>query len=323
MHLVYSLLFLILSSCSSGDENALDLQGTVPSGSIIITTVATDPSTGPGLVTHLSSTGQIISSLKDYYSTGTSFATGSAFIPPESVLIMVESTLDVADLVNLRTGASNNAVLFSTFLSGAPVRQMAYSESEDSVYVLETQAGNTGTIEKFGLASGQRLGNPFIATTTGSCVLANPYGVAFNPNNQRLYVISANGTAGRLSVYDTSGTCIQHVTAAPLSTGTPSGITYHSLSNKLIVTFASTHAIYSMNLDGTSPTQIYLNSSIINTPRAITSDANGFLYVSSSGTDTVEKLTYDGTGVATRVLSGPLVGPGIFSQNVSSITVVP
>jgi hypothetical protein len=310
----------LLSSCE-GNES-LDLAGT-SSGAIIVTTVATDPSTGPGMVTQYDSSGGFVRVLKDYYSTGTSFATGSAFVPPESVLVMVESTLDVGDLFNARTGEAQNSVIFNSNISGAPVRQITYNPSEDAAYILETQAGNTGTIEKFILSSGQRLGNPFIPAVVSTCSLANPFGITFNPNTQRIYVISANGTAGRLSVYDTSGNCVQHVVAAPLNAGTPSGITYHSLSDKLIVTFASTHAIYAMDLDGSNPVQIYLNSSIINTPRAITSDADGYLYVSSSGTDTVEKLTYTGTGSATRAISGPLIGPGIFSQNVSSITVVP
>lgn len=315
-----SLVSILLISCEG--NKSLDLSGTA-SGSVIVTTVATDPSTGPGMVTQFDSSGGFVRVLKDYYSTGTSFATGSAFVPPEDVLIMVESTLDVGDLFNARTGAVQSSVIFNSNISGTPVRQIAYNPTEDAVYILETQAGNTGTIEKYILGTGQRLGNPFIPTTVSTCVLANPFGVTINPNDQRVYVISANGVAGRLSVYDSSGNCIQHVVAAPLNTGTPSGITYQSTTNKLIVTFATTHAIYSMNLDGTGATQIYLNSSIINTPRAITSDDHGFLYVSSSGTDTIEKLVYTGSGLATRAISGPLIGPGIFSQNATSITVVP
>jgi hypothetical protein len=311
---------ILLMSCEG--TKSLDLSGT-SSGSIIITTVATDPSTGPGMVNQFDSSGNFVRVLKDYYSSGTSYATGSAFVPPENILVMVESTLDIGDLFNVRTGDMQGSVLFSSNLSGAPVRQIAYNPTEDAAYILETQAGSTGTIEKFILGTGNRLGNPFIPTTVSSCVLASPYGIVFNQNDQRLYVISSSGAAGRLSVYDTSGNCIQHIVAAPLSTGTPSGITYHTLSNKLIVTFATTHAIYSMDLDGTNATQIYLNSSIINTPRSITSDSNGFLYVSSSGTDTIEKLVYTGSGSATRALSGPLIGPGIFSQNATSITVVP
>ena len=309
----------LLISCEG--NKALDLSSNF-SGSIIVTTVATDPSTGPGMVVQFDSSGNFTRVLKDYYTSGAAFPTGSAFVPPESILVMIESTLDVADLFNIRTGDIQSSVIFNSNLSGAPVRQVAYNNAEDAVYVLETQASNTGTIEKYILGTGQRLGNPFIPTTVSACVLANPYGITLNPNTQHLYVISYNGVAGRLSTYDTSGNCVQQITAN-LTTGSPSGIAYHSLSNKLIITFATTHAIYSINLDGSNPTQIYLNSSIINTPRAITTDAEGYLYVSSSGTDTIEKLTYTGTGVATRTLSGPLIGPGIFSQNASSITVVP
>jgi hypothetical protein len=62
---------------------------------------------------------------------------------------------------------------------------------------------------------------------------------------------------------------------------------------------------------------------VINTPRAITVDSSGYIYVGSSGTDTIEKLSYSGVGSATRALTGALIGPGIYSQNPTSIVVIP
>ena len=127
-----------------------------------------------------------------------------------------------------------------------------------------------------------------------------------------------------MSIYDSTGSsCVAHITAAPLNGGTPTAVAYHAATNKILVTFATTHAIYAFDPDGTNATQIYLNSTVINTPRALATGANGSIYVGSSGTDSVEKLSWNGTGTASRVGSIALIGPGLYTQNPTAIVVVP
>ncbi|MBX3022359.1 MAG: hypothetical protein KF799_11860 [Bdellovibrionales bacterium] len=285
------------------------------SGDLIITSVATDPATGPGIISHFSSSGAFKAVLEDLFSSGSNFGTGSVFIPPQEVAVSVEG-VDALHIVDLVSRSINT--ITHTGLSSAPLRQMARDSIDGSLYVVEA---NTAQIEKFDSAY-QRVGNPFIAATTGSCALATPYGITFIPDTRYVAVVSM-AASGRLSIYDKDGNCVTHYTGAPFNAQTPVGIAYHSKSGKLIVTRAGDHSIWAVNTDGTSGTQIYLNSSIINTPRAVASDENGYIYISSTGTDTIEKLYWTGSGSASRALSGPLIGPGIYSQNVSSITVVP
>lgn len=305
----------IIAGCKG--DYGLDIVQTqsIYSGNLVITSVTTDPGTGPGLVSMYDSEGTLVSILQDLFSTGTNFGTGVDFIPPNKVIAAIEGN-DALHEIDL--GAATIRTITNTNLASGPLRQLTRSTVDGSIYIVEA---NPAQVEKF-TSDYQRVGNPFIGATTGSCALATPYGIAFIPTVEYIAVVSS-AVSGRLSIYDKDGNCIRHQTTAPMNAGTPSGITYHSLSNKLVITRATDHSIWSMNIDGTNPFQIYLNSTIINTPRAITSDADGYLYVSSSGTDTVEKLYYSGTGTASRALPGPLVGPSVHAQNVSSILVVP
>jgi hypothetical protein len=283
-------------------------------GYVMVTSVTADPTTGPGLITLFDANGQFNKVVLDLYATGTNFSVGAEFIPPSTGLFAIEG-VDSLMAIDLVSGVTQTVI--HSGLNSGPLRQIARSTADGSIYVVES---NAAQVEKFD-SNFQRLGNPFVGATVGSCALATPFGIAYIPTTQRIAVVSS-ATSGRLSIYDRDGNCIQHITASPFNAGTPSGITYHSRSNKFVISRAGDHSLWAVNLDGTSPQQIYLNATIINTPRAITSDSQGYLYVSSSGTDTIEKLFYSGTGSASRVLSGPFLGPNIYTQNVSAIKVI-
>lgn len=288
-------------------------QATNYSGDIIVSTITTEPATGPGLVTIFSPTGSVISTLRDFFSTG-EWASGSGFYPPSTLYVAVEGT-DRLESIDLQTNVVTP--ITNVQLSATPLRQIAVT-STGNVFVAES---NQNTVERF--SNGKRDGNPYIPTTVGSCVLSTPYGVAVNSANGDIAVVSSPGAAGRLSIYDSSGGCRAQITTGTIASGTPAAIAYHAPSGKYLIASATTHAIHAYDSLGATAELIYLNSSIINTPRAITTDANGFIYVGSSGTDTVEKLSWSGSGPAVRVGNGPLLGPGIFTQNPTSITVVP
>ncbi|NJL25649.1 MAG: hypothetical protein HC902_11070 [Calothrix sp. SM1_5_4] len=311
------ILLIILIACSAcKKEEAMNVFSVDNlAGNLIITSVATDPSTGPGIVSHFGSDGSFKGVLNDGYGSGTNFGTGSVFIPPSSVAVAIEG-IDSFEVIDLLTYVART--ITHTGLSSAPLRQMTRDQTDGALLIVEA---NPAQIEKFD-SGYQRIGNPFIPATTGSCALATPYGITFVPSTRHIAVVSS-AASGRLSVYDKDGNCITHYTGAPFSSGTPTGIAYHAPSDKFIVTRAGDHSIWAVDTDGTGGTQIYLNASIINTPRAVTTDDDGYIYVSSIGTDTVEKLYWSGSGSASRALSGPLIGPSIYSQNVSSIVVVP
>lgn len=306
--IVFFILFSSLIASCSGDEATLVNSGPY----IAITSVTTGPATGPGIASVFNSSGELVTILKDFAASGTEYGAGVAHTGNLNFAISVDG-VDRVDYVNMLSGVSSS--IANGALTATPIRHIA-SDNSQSIFITES---NTNTIEKFD-ASGSRVGNPFIATTTGSCVLASPWGIAVNPNNNRIAVISS-AASGRFSLYNSDGTCNTHVTAAPFNSGTPTAIAYHPKTGRWIVTFATTHAIWAVNETGGSATQIYLNSSIINTPRAVACDSEGNIYVGSDGTDTVEKLYWSGTGLATRALAGPFAGPGIFTQNPTGIAV--
>lgn len=298
--------------CSSEDGLFVD---TNFSGYVVVASVATAPSTGPGLLSMVSPDGDSQTALRDFF-VSSEFATGLVYLGNSQIAMAVDGA-DRIDALNLLTGL---VAPFSVNvnITATPLRQMARTR-DGSVFVVES---NGNTIEKVD-ASANRVGTPFIGTTTGACVLSAPYGIAYDPINNRIAVISS-AASGRLSIYDANlGTCVAHVTAAPFNSGTPVGIAFHSLSQKYIVSFNTSHAIYAVDLDGTNATQIYLSSSIVNSPRALAADDSGNIYVGSDGTDTVEKLYWSGTGSATRALAGPLLGPSVYTQNPTAILVIP
>jgi hypothetical protein len=286
------------------------------SGYILVSTVATDPATGPGVVAVFNSEGLLSRILFDYY-TNSEFVTGSGFISPDKIALAIDGgdRIEIFDLLTNAVTPSVNAALTAT-----PIRHLASSSLDGSLFIAES---NLNTVEKFTLDADKKYVRAQTVTNNGVCTMSSPWGVTYIPGDDRIAVIS-NAASGRLSVFRASdGVCVSHATGAPLNANTPTAVAFHPLTGKLLVTFTASHAVWAMNQDGTSATQIFLNAAIINTPRAITSDASGAIYVGSSGTDTIEKLNWSGSGLATRALNRPLIGPGVTSQNATSITVIP
>lgn len=310
-----SLLTLGLLACEG--REAYDIYDPVSlsdfAGDVIVSTQAGSPSSGPGLVALFSSTGNFKSLLVDFYQ-NSEYVTGHGFLTPTSLLLAVEGA-DRVESYDLLSGI-RTPFTTSTALNASPIRQLTVSSADGSVYVVEA---NQRAVEKF-TAEGSRVGNPFIPTTVGSCSLNNPWGIAYISKNENIAVISNSG--GRLSIYDKDGNCVAHYAAAPFNSGGPAGIAYHEATDKLLVTFETSDAVYAFDADGTNGQIVFQNSSFIDGPRAITVDSEGYVYVGSNNTDTIEKLEFDGT-TATRALGYPLMGPSIYTQNPTAITVVP
>lgn len=309
---------LSLSACSSkkpfdGGSQSED-PSTSPlkiySGKVVVTTVSTDPATGPGLVTMFNQDGSLHSSLRDLFP-NLEWASGSVFQSPDKVLVLIanSSRVEKLDLTNL---TNNN---FTTArINGSPNRGLAQDAVDGTVYVAEQTAN---TIEKYD-SNGVPIGAPFINTTTGACVLANPSGIAVQSNRRLLAVQST-----RLLIYDQNGGCLAAVTAAPFNANTPYAVAYHPQTDKILVGFYTNSAIMACNTSGASCTTIYSTPTIISNPRSMTVDSGGAIYVGSSGTDTIEKLLWTGSGLATRATTSPFIGPGIYTQNPTSVMVIP
>lgn len=312
---------LILACCAflsgCGGEAPVDILGVDYSGYVVVTTVATDPATGPGIVSLFKPDGTLAEIIHDYYSNGTEFVSGSSFVPPNRIVY----TVNGANRLESYNLAERSTTLLNTSgLVGFSLRNIAYSATDEAVYVVKTTP--TAAVDKFNVDTGTR--SPLIPATVGACALATPYGITRISTTNQIAVISL-AVSGRLSIYDNNGGCISHFAGAAypaLNAGTPTGVTYHAPTNKLLITQATTHQIWAMNLDGTGSVKIFDSPTIITTPRTITTDAAGNIYVASIGTDTIEKLTWSGSGLAVRATSVPFIGTQVLSQNVTSISVI-
>lgn len=306
---------LFAAGCE-GDAPADILSARDYTGYLLITSVTTDPATGPGLATMFDPTGDLYKVIADYVASGTTYASGAVFRAPNMLYLTVEPSERV-DYISIDTGETEYSYSNSN-MTAAPLRQMAYSGYDQSIFVSES---NINTVEKLS-SNWQRVGAPFIpaSVTTGAttCTITTVISMAVIPEDGRIGVLTSN----RLNIYDKDGNCLVTVSGAPVNASTPWGLAYHPTSGKFLITRVGDHSVWSIDPDGTNATQIYVSATFINTPRAIDADDDGYIYVSSSGSDTIEKLYYDGTGVATRALTVPLIGPNVFTQNVQQISVM-
>jgi hypothetical protein len=312
---------LILACCAflsgCGGDAPVDILGADYRGYVVVSTVATDPGTGPGIVSLFKPDGTLAEIIHDYYSNGAEFVSGSAFVPPHRIVYTVNGS---NRLEGFNLAERTTTLLNTSGLVGFALRNLAYSSTDAAVYVVKTTP--TAAVDKFDVNTGTR--SPLIPATVGLCALVTPYGITRISTTNQIAVISM-AVSGRLSIYDHNGGCVSHFAGAAypaLNVGTPTSVAYHAPTNMLLITQATTHQIWAMNLDGTGNVKIFDSPTIINTPRTITTDALGNIYVASIGTDTIEKLTWSGTGSAVRATSVPFIGTQVLSQNVTSISVI-
>lgn len=133
------------------------------------------------------------------------------------------------------------------FLTGN-IYMMAADASR--VYVIETNA-----IEAFGVNDQVRVGNPYITTPLGSCVLSTPRGMTINSAGNLVVVGTGNDD---LNVYDVSTgtpTCVTSNTT--MGNIDPVDVIAHSDGSLYVVTQVD-DAVWKFSGDGTGAgTQIY------------------------------------------------------------------
>jgi hypothetical protein len=304
----FAAIVLLITSCT-GDQ-PLDIASRY-NGYLV---VATDPSS-VGRVAMFDPKGKFVRSL--YELTGGNYASGHAFLAPNELFVFIE-TPQVFDRFNLDNWSEDN--VFTNVVGGSPVRQVAISQSDNSIYFV---IGNHNCLTKATrLPSGGYTSLGLCSVpNSGSCVMNNPVAITWIPPTNQVAVTSVGAGQG-VSIFNSDGSCVRQISAAPLNSGQPMGITYHSLSGKLIVSLNTLDEIYSMDLDGSNLTQIFLDSSLIDVPRGLTSDRLGNIYVGNATQDTIEKLYYSGTGVATRVGTSPFIPKNAYTLNPSQITVI-
>lgn len=284
------------------------------SGYIAVSTVAAQSGTtltGPGMVSLFDPNGAFVRVLADYFSES-AYASGLGILGTTLYASIIST--DRIELINATNG-QNFLDISHAGLVSSPLRQMTVDDS-GNIYVPEWNTGN-GQIEKFNSSYG-RVGNPFIPTTTGSCTMQNPWSVAYISSTDQIVV--TNSGVGRLLFYNAStGTCASAVTDAAFGS-TTTAVAYHPQTNKLLTARLGNEAIYQSTVAGASPAVAYLNTSRVTDPYAIAVDSDGYVYIGSASTDTIEKFTFDGT---TLTPIATIIGPNAFSQNPVAIKVFP
>ncbi len=183
--------------------------------------------------------------------------------------------------------------------------------ANDETYVIETN-----TIESFD-DLGQRISNPRIATTTGSCVLAIPRGMTFNAAGNLIVVGTGNDD---ILVYDvsdpTTTTCVR---ANGVFAGTvdPVAVLAHS-DGFLYVATQGDDRIYRFAGDGSgAATIIFNNISFVNNPTALVEMPDGSLLIASDGTSTLVNISTAGLLIGSNYLVGD-----VYTNSVSDLIIL-
>lgn len=304
----------------------------IPSGSIIITS-NTNGTTGPGLISVWTKDGDLDRVLYDYTKVGTGYASGLAFVAPSMLFAITDTgggaSNDFLDLFDYLTPFANPTNLFSSLASGGAttyMRQMALvtntTTNHFNAFIAESGNNRVARLSSPIGTGGSSLNftRDYNFAANGTCTLATPYGISAIASTGNLAVVSS-AASGRVNIFDQSGTCI----GSTAMTNFPTGAAYHAKSNTVLVTYATTSAITAHDITtgaATPVTAIYTSPAQLSTPRAIATDAAGYIYVSSDTLDLVVKLYWDGV-TATASYVGTAVQASVFTQNITSITVVP
>jgi hypothetical protein len=254
-------------------------------------------------VTVYDTDGNLLHILKDYGVTG-EFPRGIAAVDPFHLVFSIDGTdrLDIAGIFGE----------VSTFASNANLTGNLYDVEGDSAgnfYVAETS-----TIERFS-ADGARYpvtGNPYINTTTGSCVLNTIHGLALTSLGY-IATVSSAGT-DNLSIYNVStgtATCVANVAFG----NDPWDLVSHPNGLLYVVTQLNDR-IYTVNEDGTGSTSIYTYPINTANPSAIAVLPNGNLLVAQTGTDAIDLFASDGSLIQADFIRNS------FTADVSDILVV-
>lgn len=304
----------------------------IPSGSIIVTSNS-NGTTGPGIISVWTPSGNLDRVIYDYTKLGTGYSSGIGLLTNGLFLAVTDSgggaSNDWMDLFDYNAPLSNPVNLFGSLSSGGAttyMRQMAIVESTVSnrYYAFISEAGNNRVTRLSSpvatTAGGFNFTRDFNFIANGTCTLGTPYGVSYIPSSGNVAVVASAAT-GRVNIFDVSGNCVGSTSIA----NTPTGSAYHALADKLLVTYAGNSSIMAHNITtgAASPaTAIYTSAGQLSTPRAIATDSKGYIYVGSDGLDQVVKLYWDGVS-STASYVGVIVGTSVFTQNITSITVVP
>ncbi|MCC6137742.1 MAG: hypothetical protein IT287_03865 [Bdellovibrionaceae bacterium] len=279
LNLMFCWIAVALLSCSKDSGSfyigSLDIQNP----KIIISSQAA----GSTAVAMYDIAGNFIRTLHDYNAEGN---TPRALIPisPIEFLISVEGN-DHIDRYSLTDGVSS--FIENTNLTGNIFG--AAKSGDYGLFVVETN-----TIEAFDVETGERIGNPYIATTVGSCVLNVPRAMTFN---QQGYLVVVNTGNDDINVYDVSDPTAPTCVTANTTMGNidPVALLAHS-DGFLYVGTQGDDRIYRFAGTGVGAGTVVFNNILLNNnPSAIAEMPDGTLLVASDGTNAIVNMRTDGS----------------------------
>lgn len=274
-------LFFILLSCAKDDSQFYYGVLDVESPKLIVASAV-----GASLVLAMyDMDGNFIRVVKDY-SDDVLTPRGMAALGPLDFFVSLEGK-DYIERINLLSDSSTQEIT-SAYLAGNVYQMRRHPQYGN--FVIETS-----TIESF-TDSGERIGNPRIGTTVGSCVLNTPRGLAITADGYLAVVDIGNDD---VLIYDVSDATNPVCVTANTSFGNvdPIAILAHSDGYLYIVTNGDDR-VYRLNRDGTGvPTIVYNNINYIRDPTSIVEMPDGTLLVASDFTNTLVRIRTDGTFV--------------------------
>lgn len=226
-----------------------------------------------------------------------------------SLLLLSSDNTDRIQQIHLDGVDVGTVELFTTNgLSGA-IYDSEIGGTDGDIFVLESN-----NVERYD-TSANRIGNPYISGTIGSCVLSNPRSMTITSDDR--LIVANSGGSDEIVVYDVSDPLNPACLSNNAIGNNPYGVVLHSNGN-LYITTQTDDQVYEASADGSSPTQITaVTTAVLNNPTSIVELPNGNLAVASSGTDEVWEFDTSGNVVGSQ----PLIEDPL-SLNISDMEVI-
>lgn len=195
---------------------------------------------------------------------------------------------------------------------GETLRTITHSLFTGNLYKIESIgseifATESNVIESF-TTDGERIGNPRIATTIGSCVLSTPVATATSASG---YLIVAGIGNDDINFYDISDpantTCV--TSNQSLGNVNPYALLAHS-NGSLYVATQGDDAIYQFAGDGSGTgTSIFApGTTVLNNPTDMLELPDGSILIASDGTNNIIRISEDGTLLDNPFIQNPFTG---------------
>ena len=315
MTTVLSVLALSLAACSAPVGNLF--YGTLAKGSPVVI-VASGVTGGSQAVVAYDTNGTFLENIADLTNSnltpvglapkdGFSFVVALGQAAAAGTLNSFFTTGGYANFVN---NSNLNGQLF----------QMSYDLNTKTYMVIKAN-----TVEGFDV-KGNRIGNPFITTTIGACILTTPKAMTMDPVNKRLWVTNTAVTAG-LTVYDISNINSPACITKNVSMGanSPLPVVYHD--SGWVYSIAQTPRIlyaFSAATPTTAGVAVFTDAgnSILTTSTAMAEMPDGTLLIASAGTNKgIDRFQVSGSAAATRVGTTAFIRD-VFTAQVNDIMVL-